>query len=100
MRDAARLRIRASLFALHQELNATRTRVASLREEALPQAQIALNQTRSGYERGRFSFLELAAAQEELLALRSAAIDAAADYHRLVAEVERLTSAALTQTNR
>lgn len=100
LRAAAELRVRAGLFTLHQELSATRSRVDSLRMEAMPQAQVALDQTRSGYERGRFSFLELASAQEELLALRSAAIDAAADYHRLVAEIERLTSAPLTQANR
>jgi outer membrane protein, heavy metal efflux system len=100
LREAAQLRIRASLFALYQELTATRARVDSLRADAVPQAQLALDQMRAGYERGRFSFLELAAAQEELLALRSAEIDAAADYHRLVGEVERLTGAALTQTNR
>ena len=84
VRDATQLRIRASLFALHQELTAMRLRLDSLRNEAMPQAQIALDQTRVGYERGRFSFLELATAQEELLGLRSAAIDAAADYHRLL----------------
>jgi outer membrane protein, heavy metal efflux system len=100
LRDATRLRIRSGLFALYQELGATQARVDSLRNEALPQAQLALDQTRNGYERGRFSFLELATAQEELLALRAAAIDAAADYHRLVAEVERLTGTALTQSNR
>jgi outer membrane protein, heavy metal efflux system len=100
LREAAQLRIRARLFALYQELTATRARVDSLRADAVPQAQLALDQTRSGYERGRFSFLELAAAQQELLTLRSAEIDAAADYHRLVAEIERLTGAALAQTNR
>jgi hypothetical protein len=41
--------------------------------------------------------LELITVQEELLALQAAAIDAAADYHRVLAEIERLTSAALTR---
>ena len=100
LREAALLRIRASLFAIYQELITTRARVESLRTEALTQAQLALDQTRSGYERGRFSFLELASAQEELLAIRAAAIDGAADYHRLIAEIERLTGAPLAQTNR
>ncbi len=91
---AARVRARASLLGLHQQVEADRARVETLRGEAQPQAQLALEQTRSGYERGRFSFLELATAQEELLALQAASIDAAADYHRLVAEIERLTGTA------
>ena len=51
-----------------------------------------MEQTRYGYDRGRFSYLELATAQQELLDLRAAIIDAAADYHRLLAEIERLTN--------
>lgn len=97
LRDAARVRARASLLALYQEMTTDRARVDTLRNEAVPQAQLALDQTRSGYDRGRFSFLELIAAQEELLTVRAAAIDAAADYHRVLAEIERLTSAALTR---
>lgn len=97
LKKAAQLRARASLVSIYQEMQAARVRVETLRGEALPQAQQALDQTRSGYERGRFSFLELVTAQEEFLALRAAAIDAAADYHRMLAEIERLTSAALTQ---
>ncbi|HQW09980.1 MAG TPA: TolC family protein, partial [Steroidobacteraceae bacterium] len=91
---AARVRARASLLALYQQVSADRERVETLRNEALPQAQLALEQTRGGYERGRFSFLDLITAQEELLALRGAAIDAAADYHRLLAQIERLTGVA------
>ena len=96
-RDAARVKARASLFSLYQEMNAARERVDIVRNEAIPQAQQAVDQTVSGYERGRFSFLELVSVQEELLALRAAAIDAAADYHRLGAEIERLTSEPLSR---
>jgi len=94
-RQAALTRARATVFALYQELSATRVRVDTLRSGALPEAQQALEQTQYGYERGRFSYLELATAQQELLDLRAAIIDAAADYHRLLAEIERLTNAPL-----
>lgn len=95
-RNAAFARARASLFGLYQEVTAARVRSDTLRSEAIPQAQIALEQTQYGYNRGRFSYLELVTAQEELLALQEAAIDAAADHHRLRAEIERLTSEPLT----
>lgn len=95
-RQAALARARASLFSLYQEMTSARMRAETLRGEALPQAQTALAQTQSGYDRGRFSFLELATAQQEVLEVRAAAIAAAADYHRLRAELERLTSEPLS----
>lgn len=95
-RNAAFTRARAGLFGLYQEISAARLRSETLRSEAVPQAQTALEQTQYGYDRGRFSYLELVTAQEELLALQEAAIDAAADHHRLLAEIERLTSEPLT----
>lgn len=94
--QAALVRARATLYGVYQEMTAARERAESLRNDAVPQAQIALEQTQSGYERGRFSFLDLLTSQQELLALRGAAIDAAADYHRLLAELERVTSEPLT----
>jgi cobalt-zinc-cadmium efflux system outer membrane protein len=94
--QAALVRARATLYAVYQEMTAARERAESLRNDAVPQAQTALEQTQSGYERGRFSFLELLTAQQELLALRAAAIDAAAGYHRLLVELERITSEPLT----
>jgi cobalt-zinc-cadmium efflux system outer membrane protein len=94
-RQAAFLRARATVYALYQELAALRTRVQTLRADAVPQAQRALDETQYGYQRGRFSYLELATAQQELLDLRSATLTAAADYHRVLAEIERLTGAPL-----
>lgn len=93
---AARVRARGTLFALYQEMLAARERAEALRNEAVPQARTALEQTQDGYQRGRFSFLELVTSQQDLLGLREAAIDAAADYHRLLAELERITSEPLT----
>jgi len=94
---AARIRIQATASALHQCIASGRVRVEILRNEAIPLARAALEQTQYGYERGRFSYLELAAAQQELLAMQSAAIDAAAEYHKLTAEIERLIGAAVVR---
>lgn len=88
---AAQVKAEATLYALYQELTASRARAATLRNEGLPQAQLALEQTRYGYERGRFSYLELAETQRELLELEQAAISAAAETHRFLIEIERLT---------
>lgn len=98
LREATFVRARGAVFALYQQLLALRVRVETLRSEALPQAQQALAQSQYGYERGRFSYLELATAQQELLGLRTAALDAAADYHRILAEIERLTGQPVATT--
>jgi len=95
-RNAAFLRAQSAVYRLYQEMQASRARVETLRNEALPQAQQALDQTQFGYDRGRFSYLELATAQQEMLELRAAIIDAAADYHRVLAEIERLTGESLS----
>lgn len=83
------------VFGLYQELLASRGRFEALRADAIPQAEQALQQTQLGYERGRFSYLELVTAQQEVLELRAAIIDAAAETHRVRAEIERLTGEAL-----
>jgi len=90
--QATRIRLQAELFALYQQLLSSRELLSTLQDEALPQARAALDQTQVGYERGRFSYLELGVAQQELVSLRAAAIDTAADYHRLTTEIERLTA--------
>ena len=98
-RRAAFLRARATLYGLYQQLIASRDRMQTLRVDALTQAQRALDQTQFGYDRGRFSYLELATAQQDVLDIRAAAIDAAADAHRALAEIERLTGEPLAEND-
>ncbi len=90
--QAARVRLEAQLFALYQQLLSRGDLLSTLQTEALPQARAALDQTQVGYDRGRFSYLELGVAQQELVSLRAVAIETAADCHRLAAEIERLTA--------
>ena len=90
--QATRIRLQAQLFALYQQLLSSRDLLTTLQSEALPQARAALDQTQVGYDRGRFSYLELGAAQQDLVSLRTSVIETAADYHRLIAEIERLTA--------
>ncbi len=83
------------LLALTAELKQAGAEADTLRNITLPLANEALEQTRYGYERGRFSWLELASAQQELIDTETAAIDAAARYHTLLADLEALTGLAL-----
>jgi outer membrane protein, heavy metal efflux system len=86
-----RMELHSILFGLYQELTHARTETEALRERVRPQAQQMLDTTRSGYDAGRFSFLELADAQRQLLEIELEAIDAAANFHLQLIEIERLT---------
>lgn len=95
-RDAALLEVRTRLFALYQELGQARGAATTLDAELVPRASEALAQTRAGFDRGRFSYLEVAEAQRELLDLELARIDVAASFHLALIEIERLTRQPLT----
>jgi outer membrane protein, heavy metal efflux system len=91
-READRLERHQSLFERYQELVHARHELESLRTTMLPKAEAALATTRRGFEAGRFSFISLAQAQRTLFELRERAVEAAARYHLLLVEVERLTA--------
>lgn len=79
------------LFATYQELLHARTEARVLAETVIPEARQTLDEITAGYRAGRFSYLELAEARREFIQLQSEAIMAAADYHRYLIEIERLT---------
>ena len=90
-RRRARIETHAVLFGLYQELAHARTEAAALHAEVLPEAQAMMAQVNQGYREGRFSYLELSAARRQLLDVERAAIEAFAQAHALLIELERLT---------
>lgn len=97
-RDAQRVESHQALFEKYQELKHAATEHEALRTQMLPKAEQALTFTRRGFEAGRFSFVSLAQAQRTLFDLRKRSVDAAARYHSLLVEVERLTYVATDAT--
>lgn len=94
----AEVELRALLHTLYQQLVTTRAEAGRLRAEVLPAAQRALAAVERGYRAGRFSALELIAAQDERLALERETIEAEAAFHLQIIELERLTGQPLTTT--
>lgn len=90
-RDAAAVRAKAQLYALHQELRHAITETELLRGTVLPQMTGALDETRYAYERGRYGYLEWVEAQREFIAIRRSLIEAAVNAQVFQAEIERLT---------
>jgi outer membrane protein, heavy metal efflux system len=95
-REARRLELHAMLFDLYQELLHAHTEAQSLREKVRPQAEAMLKTTADGYRAGRFSLLELADAQIQLIELEREAIRAAAQFHTLMIDIKRVTGAPIT----
>lgn len=87
--------LRATLFALYQEVLHARTEAQALQNEIRPQAENMLKTSDAGYRAGRFSFLELADAQQQLLEIERDAIRAAAEFHVNLIEIERVTGVAV-----
>lgn len=85
-----RLALRATLFALHQELRHDRDRYETLQARIVPAAEKALADYRRGYAAGRYTLLEFTQAQEVLLQARRELIDAAADHHDNRIQIDRL----------
>ena len=84
----ARQRERDISNAISKEL--VETFVTALDRDMLPDAEAALQLARDGFERARFSQLELLDAQRTLLELRRERIAAAVTYHQFVIEIEKL----------
>jgi cobalt-zinc-cadmium efflux system outer membrane protein len=89
------MELKATLFALYQEVLHARTEAQALQNEIRPQAEAMLKTSDAGYRAGRFSFLELADAQQQLLQIERDAIRAAAEFHTNLIEIERVTGVAV-----
>ncbi|RYZ88465.1 MAG: TolC family protein [Moraxellaceae bacterium] len=97
-RDTALIKLQAHLTALHSAYEQALTEVNSLREDVLPLLTQAMRATTSGFNQGRYSYLELNLAQREVLDVQLMLIDAAARTHILASEIERITGAGLNTT--
>lgn len=91
-RTAHRSEAYQTLFERYQELIHARTEYEAVRGRMLPRAEQAFAFTRRGFEAGRFSFIALTQAQRTLFELRQRSVEAAARYHTLLVEIERLTA--------
>jgi cobalt-zinc-cadmium efflux system outer membrane protein len=95
--NAARIRIETSLFVIYQELQHSLHRAKTFHDDVIPYIEQALTDTRSAYELGRYSYFEWRTVQEDLLAARSALVEASVDAHQNVIEIERLTGVRIAQ---
>ena len=97
-REAQRADSHQVLFEKYQELVHARTEYDAVTTRMLPKAEQAMVFSRRGFEAGRFSFTALAQAQRTLFELRERRIEAAARFHTLLADIERMTASSTELT--
>jgi len=94
---SAEVKIATALNTAYQRLDAAHSEVSALRQEVLPGAQSAYEASREGYRLGKFGFLDVLDAQRILFGAKTQNLLALADYHKAVAEVERLIGGSLDE---
>jgi cobalt-zinc-cadmium efflux system outer membrane protein len=87
--DAEQLRLHQSLVTVYQRAQLSREQVHSMREDILPKAQRVFDAAVTGFEAGKFSFLDVLDAQRTLLQIRTQYIQALYDRYRAVADLGR-----------
>ncbi|MEQ8954384.1 MAG: TolC family protein [Gammaproteobacteria bacterium] len=92
--ETARLNLAVQIVALDQQRQLAVNEFDSLRDAIIPELENALIQTRIAFSGGRYSYLELSGAQQELLQAEIRRLDAATRAHLLRAEIERLSGEA------
>ncbi|MCF6336459.1 MAG: TolC family protein [Gammaproteobacteria bacterium] len=95
--QAARIRIETALYVMHEKLQHSLHVIETVRSEIVPPLEQALIETRRAYNLGRYSYLELRSVQAELLDAHNALVEASADAHRNIIEIERLTGVRIAQ---
>ncbi|MDC9566925.1 MULTISPECIES: TolC family protein [Gammaproteobacteria] len=91
------LRLHAQLFEAYSLRKQSIEAANKTQNVVIPALENALKLTREAYENGRYRYLDLIAAQEELLATKQARIDAASTALISQALIEKLSSEALNQ---
>ena len=93
--DELRVRLETTLFVFFQNLQHSLHRLDTYRSRILPRLEAALEQTRRGYDSGRYSYLEWRSVQAELLEARTSLIEDSIDAHLKIIEIERLTGVSM-----
>lgn len=90
---AASSRLEAELVAAREEYSSARAQAMALQSEILPRALSAYEAASTGFEYGKFGFLDVLDAQRTLLQAQSHYLTTLADAHRAQAAISRILGA-------
>jgi outer membrane protein, heavy metal efflux system len=88
---AAESAARTGLVAAQQTLASATAKAGALEQEIVPASQNVLTATKAGYTQGKFSYLDVLEAQRAFFEAKAVQLDALAECHAALVDVERLT---------
>lgn len=94
-RRASELRVTMRLADAYRALGSAHDEATALSARVAPSARSAFDAVTEGYRLGRFGYLDVLDAQRTLVASGGQYVRALADYHKAVADLERLLGAPL-----
>lgn len=86
--SATETRLDSELAQAYEKLNTSRQEAEALQKEILPGAKSAYDAAVTGFEFGKFAFLDVLDAQRTLLQAKSQYLRALSDAHRAAAEID------------
>lgn len=93
--EAAQTALRMELAAAHERLTAIQMAVVFITREALPAAEQAFAAAQASYAGGKIGYLDMQDARRLLVEMRQQRTETLVEYHRAVAQVERLAGVSL-----
>jgi len=91
-RRAAEIILKKNFLEAHQSLVFAHSQASILHSETIPAAQKSFDGINEGYRFGKFGFLDVLDSQKILFQTKEQYLDALADYHIALAEVNRMTN--------
>lgn len=98
-KDATRIQLEAQLIATYETHQLAVDEVNVLRDQVLPSLKKVMRSTADAFDRGRYSYLELNLAQNQLLNAQQALVEAAARMQETRIELERMIGSTLNEQN-
>lgn len=90
-REVAAQNLRRAIAVASERVEEARHEAEAIQTQVLPLAEQALREVRLGYNRGFFSFADVAAAQTAVTDAALRTVEAAREYHAAMVELDRLT---------
>ncbi len=91
-RRAAEIILKKNFLEAHQSLVFAHSQASILHSETIPAAQKSFDGINEGYRFGKFGFLDVLDSQRTLFQTKNQYLDALADYHIALIEVNRMTN--------
>ena len=98
-KDATRIQLEAQLIATYETHQLAVDEVNVLRDQVIPSLKKVMRSTADAFDRGRYSYLELNLAQNQLLNAQQALVEAAARMQETRIELERMIGSTLNEQN-